>query len=60
MTITYTKKSNELGWEYIEMLDSSKPESVAYIPIDEGNSEYQRYLNSEAEQSTPSIPEGGN
>jgi hypothetical protein len=55
MTITYTKKSNELGWEYIEMLDSSKPESVAYIPIDEGNSEYQRYLNPEAAQFTPIV-----
>jgi hypothetical protein len=50
MTITYTKKSNELGWEYIEMLDSNKPESVGYIPIDPANSDYQAYL---AAQSTP-------
>jgi len=46
MTIIYTKKSTELGWEYIEMLDSDKPESVGYIPIDEGNSDYQAYLAS--------------
>ena len=46
MAITYTKKIHELGWEYIEMLDSKKPESVAYIPIDEANSGYQAYLKS--------------
>lgn len=46
MAITYTKKSNDLGWEYIEMLDSEKPESVAVIPIDESNSDYQAYLES--------------
>ena len=26
-----------------------------FIPKDEGNSDYQRYLNPEAEQSTPSV-----
>jgi len=26
------------------------------IPIDPANSDYQRYLNPEAEQSTPSLP----
>ena len=31
----------------------------ASIPKDEGNSDYQRYLNPEAEQSTPNLP-GGN
>jgi hypothetical protein len=29
--------------------------SFTYIPIDEGNSDYQRYLNPEAEQSTPIV-----
>ena len=28
---------------------------VACIPINEGNADYQRYLNPEAEQSTPSV-----
>ena len=28
-----------------------------FIPKDEGNADYQRYLNPEAEQSTPSLPE---
>jgi hypothetical protein len=29
--------------------------SVSYIPADPTNSDYQRYLNPEAEQSTPSV-----
>jgi ATP/maltotriose-dependent transcriptional regulator MalT len=29
--------------------------NVAWIPMDESNSDYQRYLNPEAEQSTPSL-----
>ena len=28
----------------------------AFIPMEEGNSDYQRYLNPEAEQSTPNLP----
>jgi hypothetical protein len=28
---------------------------VAWIPMDEANSDYQRYLNPEAEQSTPMV-----
>jgi hypothetical protein len=51
MTITYTKKTADLGWEYIERLNEDG--SISVIPIDEGNSDYQRYLNPEAEQSTP-------
>jgi hypothetical protein len=30
--------------------------SESWIPMDEANSDYQRYLNPEAEQSTPMIP----
>jgi hypothetical protein len=30
----------------------------AYIPVDPANSDYQRYLNPEAEQSTPSFLSG--
>ena len=29
--------------------------SVSCIPMDEANSDYQRYLNPEAEQSTPNL-----
>lgn len=46
MAITYTKKASDLGWEFIEMLDSEKPDSIAIIPIDEANSDYQAYLAS--------------
>ena len=28
---------------------------VAFIPTDSANSDYQRYLNPEAEQSTPNL-----
>ena len=31
---------------------------VWWIPVDEANSDYQRYLNPEAEQSTPSVTNG--
>jgi len=30
---------------------------VVWIPMNPANSDYQRYLNPEAEQSTPSLPE---
>ena len=30
---------------------------IAWIPADPANSDYQRYLNPEAEQSTPMVPE---
>ncbi len=29
--------------------------SESWIPVDPANSDYQRYLNPEAEQSTPSL-----
>ncbi len=32
--------------------------NVAWIPADPANSDYQRYLNPEAEQSTPSVTSG--
>ncbi len=30
--------------------------TIAWIPVDPANSDYQRYLNPEAEQSTPNLP----
>jgi hypothetical protein len=48
MKYTYTKETDQ-NWEYIKRSDG------AIIPIDEGNSDYQRYLNPEAEQSTPIV-----
>jgi hypothetical protein len=45
MAIEYTEKVTELGWSYIEKLDTDKPESIAVIPTDPANSDYQAYLN---------------
>jgi len=38
---------------YIERTDEDG--SIWAIPMDEANSDYQRYLNPEAEQSTPIV-----
>jgi len=47
---TYEIIENELGKVLLRSDGAS-------IPFDEGNSDYQRYLNSEAEQSTPNLAE---
>jgi hypothetical protein len=51
MAITYKEMTTDLGWKYIEMLDSDKPESVAVIPIDPANSDYQAYLKRDEKPS---------
>lgn len=51
MTITYTEKTNDIGWKYIEILDSDKPDSIGIIPIDPANSDYQTYLSTLASES---------
>ena len=50
--IEYTKKTDFTGGEYIEGVVG---DTVMIIPIDPANSDYQLYLNPEAEQSTPSV-----
>ena len=52
--ITYTIKQDTVGVDYIEGVIG---DTVMIIPIDPANSDYQRYLNPEAEQSTPILPE---
>jgi hypothetical protein len=52
MTSKYTKKTSD-GTDYIERIDPDG--SVWSIPCDPANSDYQRYLNPEAEQSTPIV-----
>jgi hypothetical protein len=41
----------ELGNSMLKRTDDNG--SIWWIPMDESNSDYQRYLNPEAEQSTP-------
>ena len=49
--------TNSMG---VEVLQRTDPDGKIWsIPMDESNSDYQRYLNPEAEQSTPILP-GGN
>jgi hypothetical protein len=53
MTKEYTVVTTPSGEEVIQYEENG----VLYtIPKDEANSDYQRYLNPEAEQSTPMIP----
>jgi hypothetical protein len=51
MTITYTviKTEGKPDSIWAELGDGR----VLSIPMDEANSDYQRYLNAEAKQSTP-------
>ena len=47
--------TNSMG---VEVLQRTDPDGKIWsIPMDESNSDYQRYLNPEAEQSTPNLAE---
>jgi len=54
-----------MKYELIEATDTypailkrtNKDGEVTWIPTDPANSDYQRYLNPEAEQSTPNLTE---
>ena len=53
MKPTYEEVTTMLDTKIIKRTD---PDGTVYwIPMVEGNSDYQRYLNPEAEQSTPSL-----
>jgi len=52
MKYTY-ETITELGSQVIKRTDENG--LVAWIPFDEANSDYQRYLNPKAEQSTPNL-----
>lgn len=41
------------GKDIENIVGTDEAGQVYYIPKDTGNSDYQRYLNAEAEQSTP-------
>jgi len=51
MQYTYTEIKDENG----VLVGIVRNEDKAGIPIDPANSDYQRYLNPEAEQSTPMV-----
>jgi hypothetical protein len=64
--IKYEKISYTVNEKVIEYILATFDDSDVKIsiPMDEANSDYQRYLawleNPEAEQSTPNLPIGGN
>jgi hypothetical protein len=55
MEFTYEIVKNEFQAEILKRTDADGKEW--WIPMDEANSDYQRYLNPEAEQSTPNLSE---
>jgi hypothetical protein len=55
----YEEYTTNQGNLFIKRINDD--ETTSFIPLDPANSDYQAYLKSlEAEQSTPSIPEGEN
>jgi len=56
----YELYEDSAGGKAIKWTDNNN--KISYIPLDETNSDYQRYLawleNPEAEQSTPSVTNG--
>lgn len=54
MSYKYNKIMSADGTEFIiQRVDEEG--DTSYIPADPANSDYQRYLNPEAEQSTPMV-----
>ena len=49
----YEEVTNELGATLIKRTDADG--KIWWIPVDESNSDYQRYLNPEAEHFTPIV-----
>jgi len=56
MSYTYNKIMSSDGNDFIiQRIDEQG--NTSYIPADPSNSDYQRYLNPEAEHFTPILPE---
>jgi hypothetical protein len=53
MAVTYEKYTSISGVDFIRRFNEDG--TYSDIPLDQANSDYQRYLNSEAEQSTPNL-----
>jgi hypothetical protein len=54
MESTYKIIETDFGQKVIKRTDANGQET--WIPTDPTNSDYQRYLNPEAEQFTPNLP----
>jgi hypothetical protein len=54
MAITYEELDNGTNQKFIRRFNEDG--SYSDIPLDLGNSDYQRYLNPEMDQSTPILP----
>ena len=52
--ITYKLHTSDFGQDFI--IATEENGLVSWIPMDLGNSDYQRYLNPEAEQFNDSTP----
>ena len=50
---TYKEITNQYGETYLEMTDENG--DVSYVPMVDGNADYEVYLNPIAEQSTPIV-----
>jgi len=58
MKNTYKLKTIETSSGLTEILEMTAADgTISTVPMDESNSDYQRYLNPEAEQFTPILPE---
>jgi len=57
MKYVYEEITDELGGKMIKRTDENG--LVAWIPLDEGNSDYQAYLNKDTLPSNSSIPQAG-
>jgi len=53
MKYTYTENTDVIGTKSVTRIDENGVE--AWIPCDPANSDYQRYLNPEAEHFTPIV-----
>ncbi len=49
----YREATSESGQDFI--VRTNKDGSESWIPVDPANADYQRYLNPQAEQSTPNL-----
>ena len=57
MKYVYEEITDELGGKMIKRTDENG--LVAWIPLDEGNSDYQAYLNKDTLPSNSSTPQAG-